>query len=61
VIQQWLAEDARTFSKQRHTAQRLFERLRTEYPDFVGSYSLVQRYVKSLRASAPTTGTLELV
>jgi hypothetical protein len=61
VIQQWLAEDARTFYKQRHTAQRILERLQAEYPDFAGSYSLVQRTVKSLRTPAPTTGTLELV
>lgn len=61
VIQQWLADDTRTFHKQHHTAQRILERLQDEYPDFVGSYSLVQRYVKSLRTPAPATGTLELV
>ena len=61
VIQQWLAEDTRTFHKQHHTAQRILERLRAECPDFEGSYSLVQRYVKSLRTPAPATGTLELV
>ena len=61
VIQQWLADDARTFHKQHHTAQRIWERLQAAYPDFTGSYSLVQRYVKSLRAPAPPTGTLELV
>jgi len=61
VIQQWLAEDTRTFHKQHHTAQRILERLQAECPDFEGSYSLVQRYVKSLRTPAPTTGTLELV
>jgi len=61
VIQQWLAEDARTFYKQRHTAQRIGERLQAEYPDFAGSYSLVPRYVKSLRTPAPTTGTLARV
>ncbi len=61
VIQQWLADDARTFHKQHHTAQRILERLRGEYPEFAGSYALVQRYVKSLRTPAPTTGTLELV
>src|SRR5579875_3051114 len=61
VIQQWLAEDTRTFHKQHHTAQRILERLQAECPDFKGSYSLVQRYVKSLRTPAPTTGTLELV
>lgn len=61
VIQQWLADDARTFHKQHHTAQRIWERLRAEYPEFVGSYSLVPRYVKGLRTPGPTTGTLELV
>jgi len=61
VIPPWLAEDARTFYQPRHTPQRILERLRTEYPNFVGSYSLVQRYVKSLRTPAPTTGTLARV
>jgi hypothetical protein len=45
VIQQWLAEDTRTFPKQHHTAPRILERLQAEYPDFAGSYSLVPRYV----------------
>ena len=61
VIQPWLADDQRTFHQQHHTAQRIWERWRAEYPDFVGSYSLVQRYVKGLRTPGPTTGTLELV
>jgi transposase len=58
VRPQWLAEDARIFHKQHHTAQRVLERLRAEYPDFVGSYALVQRYVKSLWTPTPATGTL---
>jgi transposase len=61
VIQQWLDGDRPVFHKQRHTAQRIYERLQAEYPAFQGSYSTVQRYVKSLRTSAPSTGTLELV
>ena len=60
VIQQWLAEDQRTFHKQHHTAQRIWEQLRAE-SEFVGSSSLVPRYVKGLRTPGPTTGTLELV
>ena len=61
VIQQWRADDPRTCHQQHHTAQRIGERLRAEYPDFVGSYSLVPRYVKGLRTTGPTTGTLERV
>jgi len=41
VIQQGLAGDQRPFHQQHHTAQRIWERLRAEYPDVVSSYSLV--------------------
>jgi transposase len=49
IIDRWLAEDARRPRKQRHTAQRVFDRLAAEegYP---GSYSPVQRYVKRYKA-----------
>ena len=43
TIQGWLAEDRHRSYKQRHTAQRIWERLRAEYPTFQGSYSMVQR------------------
>ncbi|AEJ38736.1 Integrase catalytic region [Sulfobacillus acidophilus TPY] len=63
TIQAWLAEDARVRYKQRHTAERVYQRLQDEYGDrFTCSYSTVQRYIKQLRAERPaqSTGTLEL-
>ena len=47
-IDAWLEEDKKNWHKQRHTAQRVFERLRDErgYP---GSYTTVQRYVRRRR------------
>ena len=62
LIASWLAEDAQTWHKQRHTAQRIHDRLGAEYPDtYDGSYSLVQRYLKRLRAHPTAIGALELV
>lgn len=48
LIDKWLEEDRRNWHKQRHTAQRVFERLVAEH-GFEGSYSTVQRYVKRYR------------
>ena len=61
TIDAWLADDAHQWYKQRHTAQRIYDRLRDEYPDFAVSYPTVSRYVRQRRRPAPTTGTLELV
>ncbi len=64
TIQAWLAEDGRVRYKQRHTAERVHQRLQEEFPDaYTGSYSGVQRYMKRLRLErhASVTGTLELV
>lgn len=63
-IQQWLAEDAKVRYKQRHTAVRIWERLRAAHPEtFTCSYNVVQRYVQQLRrqATASAHGALELV
>lgn len=48
IIDDWLAEDRKHWKKQHHTAKRVHERLRDE-EGFEGSYSVVQRYMKSLR------------
>lgn len=63
TIQGWLEDDARVRYKQRHTAERVYQRLQEEYGDrLTCSYSTVQRYIKQLRAARPArqTGTLEL-
>lgn len=48
VIDEILREDKKVWRKQRHTAKRVWERLRDEY-GYEGAYSLVQRYVKAWR------------
>jgi transposase len=44
-IDQWLQEDLSRNRKQRHTAKRIFERLRDEH-DFKGGYTTVKNYVR---------------
>ena len=48
VIDRILEEDHRVPKKQRHTAQRILERLRDEY-GFDGGYTTVKDYVRELR------------
>ncbi len=55
VIEGWLADDARRPRKQRHTAQRVFDRLVAEH-GYAGSYSPVQRYIKGFKAEHRSTG-----
>lgn len=61
VIEGWLADDERRPRKQRHTAQRVFDRLVAEH-SYAGSYSPVQRFIKQYRAEHRTRaeGFLEL-
>ena len=51
VIDQVLENDLRRPRKQRHTAKRIFERLRDEY-GFVGQYTIVKDYVREHRRQA---------
>lgn len=48
VIDAWLEEDQRRPRKQRHTAQRIYERLCSEH-GFTGSVCTVQRYLARRR------------
>ena len=52
VIQQWLQEDKQRPAKQRHTARRIFQRLREEY-GYPGSERTVRRAVNALRGTVP--------
>ena len=45
-IDQWLSEDKTRPRKQRHTAKRIFERLRSEC-GFAGRYTIIKDYVLS--------------
>jgi transposase len=62
-IDEWLEEDRRMRFKQRHTAQRVHQRLLADYPaEYRCSYPLVQRYMKQKkRERGPDRGYLELV
>ena len=51
IIDAWLEEDTRRPPKQRHTGQRIFERLRDEY-GFGGRASAVRRYVAHKKATS---------
>ena len=48
VIDTILAEDKGRPAKQRHTAKRIFERLRAEY-EYAGGYTIVKDYVRQSR------------
>ena len=45
TIRQWLEEDRKHWSKQHHTAQRVYDRLVEEH-GYTGSYETVLRYLK---------------
>ena len=45
IIDQILLDDQQQPRKQRHTAQRIFDRLRDEY-DFTGGYTIIKDYVR---------------
>jgi transposase len=51
LIAQWLADDLQRPKKQRHTAHRVWQRLRDEY-GFVGAESTVRAYVRDHRPLA---------
>jgi transposase len=52
VIDAILDEDKSTPAKQRHTAKRIFERLREEH-DFTGGYTIVKDYVHTAKLRSP--------
>ena len=60
VIDKWLADDEKSWYKQRHTAERISKRLKAEY-GCDASYSIIQRYVKAHRENKQTKANLELI
>jgi transposase len=52
VIRKWLEEDEKRPAKQRHTARRIFDRLRDEH-GYMGTDRTVRREVSLLRAKLP--------
>lgn len=61
TIMKWLEEDKKHWHKQHHTASKIHERLCEEYPGSDCSYSIVQRFVKSVREDAMKKASQELV
>lgn len=55
-IDQWLEDDKKARRKQRHTALRIFNRLRESHSDFNVSYRTVANYVKAKRKQIYQTG-----
>ena len=50
IIDTWLTDDLKISHKQRHTAKRIYFRLKDEYPEnFEISYTSISRYVKSVK------------
>lgn len=58
-VGEMLDEDRHCYHKQRHTAKRVFERLRDEH-GYEGSYSTVQRYLKEVRSARPREESVRL-
>jgi len=62
TIDRWLTDDEQSRHKQRHTSQRVFNRLQQNFPAFTCSYPTVVRYVRSVRQKQQLSrnGYLEL-
>ena len=60
IIEGWLQEDLQRPKKQRHTAHRIWERLRDEY-DFKGAESSVRRCVREHRPMSPGSRAQEVM
>lgn len=60
VIEQWLESDKAAPTKQRHTAQRMYERLRDEH-QFRGNEGTVRRFVARLKAKQPKEAFMPLL
>ena len=58
VIDRILEDDHQVPRKQRHTAKRIFERLRDEY-GFDGGYTIVKDYVREHRRQTSITTTVQ--
>lgn len=60
IIIKWVTGDQKMWAKQRHTAKRIYDRLKNE-EGYTGSYDTVQRFVKSIRITTNDRGTQELI
>ena len=60
VIEQWMEADKTAPPKQRHTAQRIYERLRDEH-QFTGNEGTARRFVAKLKARQPKEAFMPLL
>lgn len=60
VIEQWLESDKTAPPKQRHTASRIYERLRDEH-QFTGNEGTARRFVAKLKAQQPKEAFMPLL
>jgi len=60
VIEQWMEADKTAPPKQRHTAQRIYERLRDEQ-EFTGNEGTARRFVAKLKAQQPKEAFMPLL
>jgi transposase len=60
LIEQWLELDKSAPPKQRHTAQRIYERLRNEH-EFTGNEGTARRFVAKLKAQQPREAFMPLL
>jgi transposase len=60
LVEQWMESDKTAPRKQRHSAQRMFERLRDEH-QFAGCDGTVRRFVAKLKAQQPKEAYMPLV
>ena len=56
IIDGWLENDRKAKKKQRHTAQRVFDRLKQEVTGFDCSYRTTAKYVKAKKETMYRTG-----
>jgi transposase len=60
LIEQWIESDKTAPPKQRHTAQRMYERLRDEQ-QFAGDQGTVRRFVAKLKGQQPKEAFMPLI
>ena len=60
VIEQWMEADKTAPPKQRHTASRIYERLRDEH-EFMGNEGTARRFVAKLKAQQPREAFMPLL
>lgn len=58
-IQEWIDADNNIWYKQRHTARRIYDRLKEEHREFDLSYPTVQRYVKAYKVKTQKVKTFQ--